>query len=514
MFNSGLGGELLVKQAKMIKVNGIKLNKSFARDQKKLMQQKQQLLKQAKKKQAKREEQAASIEVTSEAAKAEIKKLKQKLASKQREFLKVKNENLTLEKQHREDKQELHDLRSQQQNFSKDIKLQREKEQAAIKTKEEQLERQAADLAEQQAWLKENGLDPDGDVHQVIATLSDQNEYFAQIIQTVMDQNQYLYESRKDAYKLARKAEKELKKVNAGKEKYDRKLARWKKQSEIDRQRRREAIVQAQHTHRLANVSIETMISELSSRLSTTNIDSYRQLNSLVQKYDQIFDNFLTANSHADAYRYGYVEKLKDDGKYSFLLHDINHDQTNTVKVPSTFKANLGSNMVVRCQRNSLDQWEVDQVYQTISTSKTSLPKHHHHRSIKRTDDNLPDVYLTDKDELLWLKSQKLVLVGNKYSVGFLNELKKYCQVETFDAYEGREHQIFKAMRAADLVFILIGSVPHFITEYTRATTDLGKDSAKVQTFEVPAKYDGVIRLHYLYVNRKRLLEDDSNGTD
>ncbi|AEG40261.1 MAG: Hypothetical protein LKU_01191 [Lactobacillus kefiranofaciens] len=37
---------------------------------------------------------------------------------------------------------------------------------------------------------------------------------------------------------------------------------------------------------------------------------------------------------------------------------------------------------------------------------------------------------------------------------------------------------------------------------YTRQTSGLDKQSTKVQTFEIPAKYDGVIRLHYLYANR------------
>ena len=57
-------------------------------------------------------------------------------------------------------------------------------------------------------------------------------------------------------------------------------------------------------------------------------------------------------------------------------------------------------------------------------------------------------------------------------------------------------------MHRADYVFMLVGSVPHAMTVYTKGTNDLNENSDKVQTFDVPAKYDGVIRLHYLYANR------------
>ncbi|MDB6221946.1 hypothetical protein [Lactobacillus amylovorus] len=58
-------------------------------------------------------------------------------------------------------------------------------------------------------------------------------------------------------------------------------------------------------------------------------------------------------------------------------------------------------------------------------------------------------------------------------------------------------------MHKADYIFLLIGSVPHALTDYTKRTDDLNKNSQKVQIFDTPAKYDGVIRLHYLFVNSK-----------
>lgn len=65
------------------------------------------------------------------------------------------------------------------------------------------------------------------------------------------------------------------------------------------------------------------------------------------------------------------------------------------------------------------------------------------------------------------------MIVGNKYSVGFLNEIKRYCSVETFNGYEDGERRIFDAMHRADYVFMLVGSVPHAMTVYTKGTKDL-----------------------------------------
>ena len=92
--------------------------------------------------------------------------------------------------------------------------------------------------------------------------------------------------------------------------------------------------------------------------------------------------------------------------------------------------------------------------------------------------------------------------MGNKYSDGFLREIKRYCDVQTFDAYTEGEKRIFNAMQGADYVFLLIGSIPHAITDYTKEISDLKPGNDKVQIFDIPAKYDGVIRLHYLYANK------------
>ena len=110
---------------------------------------------------------------------------------------------------------------------------------------------------------------------------------------------------------------------------------------------------------------------------------------------------------------------------------------------------------------------------------------------------------ITNLDELKWAIQKKVLVVGNKFSSGFLDELKKYCQVQVMDAYEDGMHQIFRDMHKEDYIFLLIGSVSHALTYYTKRTDDLNENSQKVQIFDTPAKYDGVIRLHYLFVNSK-----------
>ncbi|WP_025014572.1 hypothetical protein [Lactobacillus kitasatonis] len=113
------------------------------------------------------------------------------------------------------------------------------------------------------------------------------------------------------------------------------------------------------------------------------------------------------------------------------------------------------------------------------------------------------EIMITNLDELKWAIQKKVLVVGNKFSSGFLDELKKYCQVQVMDTYEDGMQQIFRDMHKADYVFLLIGSVPHALTDYTKRTDDLNENSQKVQIFDTPAKYDGVIRLHYLFVNSK-----------
>ena len=51
---------------------------------------------------------------------------------------------------------------------------------------------------------------------------------------------------------------------------------------------------------------------------------------------------------------------------------------------------------------------------------------------------------ITNLDELKWAIQKKVLVVGNKFSSGFLDELKKYCQVQMMDAYEDGMQQIFK----------------------------------------------------------------------
>lgn len=52
------------------------------------------------------------------------------------------------------------------------------------------------------------------------------------------------------------------------------------------------------------------------------------------------------------------------------------------------------------------------------------------------------------------------------------------------------------------LVSILIDSVPHVITDYTKTQPSLAPTSRKIQIFRNPRREAGVIRLNYLYATR------------
>ena len=83
-----------------------------------------------------------------------------------------------------------------------------------------------------------------------------------------------------------------------------------------------------------------------------------------------------------------------------------------------------------------------------------------------------------------------------------IGTLKPYVEVKLMDGYEDHPRQIFIAMKAADYVFILIDSVPHAITDYTKTQSDLAPGGRKVQIFRNPQPDAGLARLNYLYATK------------
>ncbi len=267
-----------------------------------------------------------------------------------------------------------------------------------------------------------------------------------------------------------------------------------------ERKRRRDLVENVRYRDNVRAASPELMIDLLIDKCSVNNVTSYRRLTTLNQVYDNAMQDFLSFHYH-EKYSYGYIETVNDQ----YILHDINQNQDHPVILPDFIlkNTNFYLNIVVRCHLNDNASWEVDRFYRTISFRSTSKSRSINKKKISnKIKESQPTISLTNPEELSWLARKHILIVGNKYSVGFLNEIKRYYSVEAFNGYEDGERRIFDAMHRADYVFMLVGSVPHAMTVYTKGTNDLNENSDKVQTFDVPAKYDGVIRLHYLYANR------------
>lgn len=346
-------------------------------------------------------------------------------------------------------------------------------------------------------WLKHNKLTPGNDVHKYIEDRTYQINLLAFLFEAVMKKNDQLTEkiteAREEKNNYKNKA-KEYKRQIEHLTKLQSKLhGRIKflvnKNDELNRIQRNKI--------QLKNTFPQELINILINNCFTENLADYKNLDNLVKYYQSV----LKLTKRKD-YSYGYVER----NNAQYLLHDINKNTVYPIIIPDKYRTDsrFDSGIVVRCDLID-DVWVVDHLYPTISV------KQNEHKNLKKKEKNClnstnyvknqHEIKITNDQELMWLKKLNVVLVGNKYSSGFVSEIKKYCHLKIFDAYEDGEQQIFRAMHTADYVFVLIGSVPHSITVYTKSTKDLGENSNKVQIFDVPAKYDGVIRLHYLYVN-------------
>ncbi|MGN1279462.1 MAG: hypothetical protein ACI4T4_02125, partial [Limosilactobacillus sp.] len=150
-------------------------------------------------------------------------------------------------------------------------------------------------------------------------------------------------------------------------------------------------------------------------------------------------------------------------------------------------------------------------IYETIHLKKKNEIK----KAIKKRNERVKEshverspftpasdvVEIVNPDKLAWLKKLTITVVGNKRVDPFVEEMRKYVTVRKFDGYEDNEKLIFQAINSSDFTFILIDSVPHAITDFTKQHEKLMPGSERVQIFRNPNRYSGVLRLNYLYEN-------------
>ncbi|MCC4369644.1 hypothetical protein [Limosilactobacillus reuteri] len=110
-------------------------------------------------------------------------------------------------------------------------------------------------------------------------------------------------------------------------------------------------------------------------------------------------------------------------------------------------------------------------------------------------------VTIINSDKIAWLYSKNLLLIGNKKIDFMVTQLRKYVNLSVMDAYEESLPLIYKKIQAADYVFVLLGSVPHSLTNYLKQHPEFDN---KVEYFYRADANEGVRRLNYLYMNSEK----------
>lgn len=432
----------------------------------------------------------------------EVKKLRQQISKYEKRVRLVQFENNRLHKKLKAVKQENYYLKKK----NKEIRLNNKQAKQDNNLLKEEFQKKFDELNSKNSreeklntWLDQNNINDVKELQKYVNNLTDQYELVSLLFQVQAEKNKDLFGNLMDQLQNNRKLQKEidhqnrqLKVLNKEKEEVYKKISLQKgKNKEL-----KEYINQQIH---LQNAMPNSLIDLLINRCSEKNFSCYDNLDNLIRKYQSVLDNLVHQQQNND-YRYGYIKSTDKQ----WLLHDVNTDNDISVGVNSHLlqSPHLITGATVRCRKTN-DSWEVEKLYYLPDkVNKTARTKHKHKKSVEHVH-NDREIIITNLNELKWAMQKRILVVGNKFSSGFLDELKKYCHVQVMDAYEDGMQQIFKAMHKSDYVFLLIGSVPHAITDYTKNTDDLNENSQKIQIFDTPAKYDGVIRLHYLFSNSR-----------
>lgn len=245
---------------------------------------------------------------------------------------------------------------------------------------------------------------------------------------------------------------------------------------------------------------IPKTFNRLITQLNTDTFNQYVLLDDLNQKFTKIFNKLTKESSLDNAFLYGYLEL--DNGVP--FIHSLNNN-LYPIEVTSAQKHNPNyyNGVAIKVRKfNEGKSFQLIRMY-NLATHIRHIPKKKPKRKITQNV-----VAITKQDEvveivspykLAWLKNLHITVIGNKRVQVFEQEIRKYCKTRLYDAYEDQEREIWTGMQWADYVFILIDSVPHSITDYTKTQKDLHPGSTKVQIFRNPNRYDGILRLNYLF---------------
>ncbi|UNL45803.1 hypothetical protein G8B20_03460 [Lactobacillus amylovorus] len=298
-------------------------------------------------------------------------------------------------------------------------------------------------------WLDQHKINDMENLTNYIDHLTDRYELISLLFQVQAEKNKDLFTNLMDQLKKNGKLLKEIdqhnsqiKVLNKEKEEVYKKLSIQKKKNK----ELKEYIDQRIH---LQDATPSSLIDLLTSRCSEKNFFYYDNLDILINKYQRVLDN-LVHQRQGNLYRYGYLRVVDGD----WLLHDVNTDDDLPVSVNSHLlqDPHLTTGATVRCQKNNLG-WEVEKLYYLPNkVNRTVSTKHKQKKNVEHVH-NSREIMITNLDELKWAIQKKVLVVGNKFSSGFLDELKKYCQVQVMDAYEDGMQQIFRVCTRQTISF-------------------------------------------------------------
>lgn len=256
-----------------------------------------------------------------------------------------------------------------------------------------------------------------------------------------------------------------------------------------------------QNIRKINSVDPQIAISQLIQQLSVRNFWDFNQLNKLFEMYRRVFEYHAHDTEHQNSdVMYGYLE-INEKGQRFF--HDINDELRIPVVVQGNFKRRnlLKDGMAVQVfrKKNTPGSVTLGYCYPVMERIRTE------NKSLKKTkaapSSASEDFLITNQDVKAWAEEITITVVGGKRTQRFCDELSKYVKkVERIDTYEKGENRTFELIQASSYTFVLTDSVPHSVTDFVKGYDPTGE---KVQSFYLPSKYDGVIRLHYLYWNRK-----------
>lgn len=429
----------------------------------------------------------------------EVKRLRRENNNLKKKLESANAKNTKLVRSNTSDQQVSYRLKKQNKDLRVALAQEKQNSTLLIKQKQDLLNQLDVDNAKNKQltdWLTANNIDS----FRALKALTDKSvkqvELISLLFQMQVENNRALFRDLMDVKKEKQKLNKrvdaqttEIKAINHTNGELGREIS-WQKRKNDDIKNSYERRLVLQST--APNDLIDLLINQCSAR----NFILYDNLDKLIAKYDEVLDELLGTNQ--EQYRYGY---LKHDDNSMWVLRDVNVNADVPVMISEKllFDSHLIDGATARVRWFG-GQWLVEKIYKHNNYHRKMPAKRKKNVSaIRAVNDH--KIVLTDADELAWLKDKNVLVLGNKFSDGFLRETRKYVNVTVLDAYEDGMHQIFGAMEHADYIFLLIGSVPHAVTEYMKGQPDLAEGSSKVQVFDTPAKYDGVIRLHYLYAN-------------